>query len=389
MATKKSQLPTAKAYPLSSLHLDSGNPRFGARLGGPKNERQLVNEITEKHGIKDVLSSISANGFFDSEPLVGAINKTNGKAITIVEGNRRLAACLILAGDERAQDQTQRTSQYPNSKFRPNSTIPVIVYDWADEDDRSKLLPYLGIRHIVGAQPWDSYAKAAWVALTLQDGGLELQEIVDMIGDTNRTVVRFLDGYFFVNQVQAAGGFDPAQSFRPGRGSNPDFPFSWVYSALDYEKIRRFAGMPELGTTPAPNPVKRDKLDNAADLMRFMFGNRADDFYPAISDSRELGELAKALDNGEALMRLRRGEKVEVALASIRPAADQIKDLLYDAAEKAEEAFKLISLQSVTVAEAEHLRPLSGRLSNAAGKIRKRILEIETADEESGDVPNS
>ncbi|MGD0540470.1 MAG: hypothetical protein ABSB33_03020 [Tepidisphaeraceae bacterium] len=385
-SSSQSRSPTLLS--LSKLHLDVGNPRFGARLGGPKTERQLVNEIAQNHGIKDVLSSLAANGFFESEPLVGATNKGNGKDVTIVEGNRRLAACLILIDDERAQDQAQRRLQYPNSKFGPSDRIPVILYDWKVKEDREKLLPYLGIRHIVGAQPWDSYAKAAWVAQVLKDGALTLDEIVAMIGDENRTVVRFLDGYFFANQVQEAGQFSPNQSMRPGRGSNPDFPFSWVYSALDYSNLRKFVGMPELGSTPKANPISKSKLDNAGDLMRFMFGDAARGANPVVSDSRELRDLARAIESDEALRLMRKGQKVHEALSSIRPAVEQAKDLLFDAADKAEEAFKLVALQSISTKEAAELQPTVGRLSNAASKIRKRLTEIEnqTSEEDAGDV---
>jgi hypothetical protein len=175
---------------------------------------------------------------------------------------------------------------------------------------------------------------------------------------------------------------------RPGRGSNPDFPFSWVYSALDYSNLRKFVGMPELGSTPKANPISKSKLDNAGDLMRFMFGDAARGANPVVSDSRELRDLARAIESDEALRLMRKGQKVHEALSSIRPAVEQAKDLLFDAADKAEEAFKLVALQSISTKEAAELQPTVGRLSNAASKIRKRLTEIEnqTSEEDAGDV---
>ena len=88
---------------LERLHLDTENPRFGARLASVGDESRVLDEIVESHGIKDVLSSLAANGFFSSEPLVGAVNKGREEHdVVILEGNRRLAACLILADDPRA-----------------------------------------------------------------------------------------------------------------------------------------------------------------------------------------------------------------------------------------------------------------------------------------------
>ncbi len=88
--------------PVSDLLLDAGNPRFGGNLCASENQSLLLESIIEQHGVNDLLASMSSNGYFDAEPVV-AVEKEG--RLTVVEGNRRLAAASILIGDLRARQQ--------------------------------------------------------------------------------------------------------------------------------------------------------------------------------------------------------------------------------------------------------------------------------------------
>ncbi|HZQ46626.1 MAG TPA: hypothetical protein VFC07_06425, partial [Verrucomicrobiae bacterium] len=228
---------------VEELQFDLRNPRYGSGAAKITNEKEALDHIVDTFGVDDVLSSIAVNGFFDTEPLVG-IRLEKEKKIRILEGNRRLAACLILLGDERASGQSKLQIQYSkihaeNGK-KKLSPVPVIIY--RGKGAMKEVLPYIGVRHIVGFLEWDSYAKAAWVDQVLRDHQLKLQEVMEMLGDKNGTAPRMLAGYRFVNQLIQAGEFRPDQSQRKGRGSNAGYPFSWVYTALDNPPIRQFVG---------------------------------------------------------------------------------------------------------------------------------------------------
>lgn len=101
---KEAERPVEPFY-LEELQFDLSNPRYGTTAAKIHTEQEALNYIVDTFGVDDVLSSISVNGFFDSEPLVG-LRLEKDKRIKIIEGNRRLAACLILAGDARAADQS-------------------------------------------------------------------------------------------------------------------------------------------------------------------------------------------------------------------------------------------------------------------------------------------
>ncbi|MEX0937619.1 MAG: hypothetical protein WDZ59_07140 [Pirellulales bacterium] len=284
-----------------------------------------MDEIVVQHGIIDVLSSIATNEYFESEPLVGAINKGHKGDVTIIEGNRRLTACLVLAGDDRAGKYGKLRAQHRNSKINRETTLPVQVYDWSKKSHRARLLPYLGVRHIVGAQQWDSYAKAAWVVETLKASELSLDNIKGMIGDDQNFTDRIVEGYHFVRQLVDTKTYDVQDSLRKGRGSFQQFPFSWVYTALGYRNMRRFVGLPQESVT-RKNPIQSGKLNNAAQLMIFMFGGRGKN--AAIDDSRQIGSLASVITNRDAVAVLKNGGDIEDARDVTRPPEERLIELL-------------------------------------------------------------
>lgn len=152
---------------LDKLLLDDTNPRFGY-VGQTGNQTGLLDLIVDKFGVEDVLGSIAANGYFDAEPLVCKPAKEG--TYVVAEGNRRLSACLILTNDARAKNQATLGQRYraiwESHGKPPIDPVPVIVFH---EHDNQALLSYLGVRHIAAAQPWDSYAKAAWLQKSLKE----------------------------------------------------------------------------------------------------------------------------------------------------------------------------------------------------------------------------
>jgi hypothetical protein len=141
------------------LLLDVDNLRLGELEKGI-GQASVLDMIVERFGVEDFLSSLAINGFFSAEPLVCRANG-NG-SFTVVEGNRRLAASLIILGDQRARNQGtlhQRFSRvWADHGKPPIDPIPVIEFE--GERPSESLLAYLGEKHIASAQAWDSYAKA-------------------------------------------------------------------------------------------------------------------------------------------------------------------------------------------------------------------------------------
>ena len=319
---------------LSDLYLDSTNPRFGGLGQINPTQADVLDHIVEAFGVDDLLSSLSINGYFEAEPLVA--RETDGKLI-IAEGNRRLAACLMLTGDDRASRQRDKAAGYIaiwEAHGRPR-VDPAPVITFAGEASRKELLSYLGVRHISAAKSWDSYAKAAWVADVVETHNLKVNEIAKMIGDQHKTIDRLLQGYYLVQQLIDTGHFHPTNSAKSGRGSVTAYPFSWVYTILGYTATRQFLDIESSQTTP--RPVKDASLPRGATLMTAMFGDRSRGKSSAVRDSRQLGSLATLLANPETLTMLEQGktvDEIEVATQKIddklRQGVHTVREILRD-----------------------------------------------------------
>jgi hypothetical protein len=381
MATKMSIDQKRDRLNLDKLLLDKDNPRFG-NLEKSSSQADILDHIVEKFGVDDVLSSLAVNGYFDAEPLV-CKKPEESDMFTVVEGNRRLAACLILTGAERASRQVKRKQQFQKiwkeHGQKPIEPVPVIVFD--DDDQDKSILSYLGVRHIASAQPWDSYAKAAWVAKVVEQSRLPLEDVALMIGDQHKTISHLLEGYYFIEQLTQTGNFRPEDSVRKGRGSVTEYPFSWVYTMLGYSTTRRFLELSE--TTPKENPINEKNLSKAALVTRSMFGDKSKGRSSAISDSRELGELASALANPEKVSMLEQGKSIEEINRISRPIEERLRQGLAQVREIQNDLIAgMTESAQISLEVAEPLVDLATKNKRTAQEIEKKLRAVVTPDED-------
>lgn len=364
--------------PLSHIDLDPKNPRFGAVGGTSKTQAEILDTIVTEYGIEDVISSLAVNGYFPGEPLI-CIKKKNSNRYVVVEGNRRLAACLVLAGDERAKNQTKRThtfQQLQQSHGRaPIVDVPVIWYE--EGESPKELISYLGVRHLAASLPWDSYAKAAWIAQVVTDGQLSLEDISRMTGDQHRTIARLLHGYYVVGQLVERGLFNPEAAIKKGRGSNADFAFSWVYTLLGYPSARARLGIAEI---PQPNPIPDSRLDDAKQVFIRLLGNKemGKAGQPAIEDSREIGDYAAALIDDTKFQLIVKGYTLEDIENELQPTNERITDGLNDIERSMAEIITLISKEPPTSSDAAKILPQVAKIANLAHSIQKAFISALT-----------
>ena len=357
---------------LADLLLDSQNPRFGGRDGDMDQAETL--DLIVRLGAKDVLSSLAVNGYFEAEPLV-CKRQPNSSQYVVAEGNRRVTACLIITRDTRARNQTQLSRQYTslweNNGRRPIDPLPAIVLDPTQED---ALLPYLGVRHIVSARSWDSYAKAAWIANVVENEGLTIKAVATMIGDQHGTINRMLEGYYLVKQLRRGGQFNPDDSLRRGRGTVTEFPFSWIYTMLGYKAVRSFL---ELGDEDAhQDPLSDNRLEDAGLMMRLMFGDRSKGKSAAIDDSRQLGLLASALSSSDKTRLLEQGRTMDQIELVYQPIEKRLDDGLATVREELRDLVSCLSEQDLSIEAAVRLMPASDRTRRLALDLSKRLKEI-------------
>lgn len=365
---------------LEHLLLDGDNPRFGSQEKSASQE-QILDHIVEKFGVDDVLSSLAVNGYFEAEPLVCRGLSDSNESV-VVEGNRRLAACLIITRDKRASNQRTRSKKFcqlwkENGKPRIDP-VPAIIF--APGEHHTAILSYLGVRHIASTLSWDSYAKAAWVAQVVKSDGLTVSDVSEMIGDEHRTVSRLLEGYYFVRQLSDAGEFVPEDSIRKGRGSVTDYPFSWVYTILGYKSVRDFLELKDSQTRP--NPVSKKNLKRSALVLKSMFGDKSLGRNASVEDSRELSSLASILADKQKIGLLEQGKTVEEIKNLTRPLDERLSDGLNFIRETLRDLISSVSEQGVDQKVASELIPVANGVKNMALDLHKRIRSVAYGDED-------
>ena len=370
---------------LQNLLLDKENPRFG-RVAGSSDQADILDAIV-RLDVKDVLSSLAVNGYFEAEPLV-CRGRPNATQYVVAEGNRRLAACLIITKDPRASRHPQLSKQYAElwqeRGRRPIDPVPAIVFDAGEHQERA-ILSYLGVRHIASAQPWDSYAKAAWVAKIVETNELTVKEVAVMIGDQHRTINRMLEGYYLVRQLVQSGHFSPENSARRGRGSVTEYPFSWVYTMLGYSAIRNLLNLG--GEDASQEPLAEDHLDSAGLMVRTMFGDNTKGLNAAITDSRQLGRLASALANPERARLLEQGKRLDEIDLLTQPIERRLQDGLASIRDELNDLLRRIDEDEGDLGAdvASTLTPASGRNRRLARNLDGRLNDLASADGDNED----
>jgi hypothetical protein len=368
---------------VTELLLDEGNPRFGELKRGIE-QSQLVDLIIDKFGIEDVISSLAMNGFFAAEPLI-CVRRNDGQLI-VKEGNRRLCACIVLTDDPRAVRQqkfTQRAKKSWNENGNPVvDPIPVLIFE-EKVPAAETMLSYLGVRHISSAQPWDSYAKASWVAKITDTVNMPVSKITEMIGDQHSTVIRLLEGYRFIRQLIESGNFNPENSQRRGRGSVSEYPFSWVYTVLGYKTARDFCGLKEI--SGQLDPIPTDRLENAATIIQAMFGDRSAGRSAAVVDSRQLSELAKAFADPEKVALIKSGEDLATVIYQTKPIELKLEENLSQVRGILSNLVASVSESPPSLDVAKRHIGTSTRTRSLATDLARRLKEIVDEEFAGGD----
>lgn len=303
---------------IERLHLDRHNPRLPADIQG-KGEAEVLKALYRGFNLDEIAESMAQNGYFDEEPVVVIPEKLPSRLskkkidsrdfidfvqkpdteFTVVEGNRRLAAIkILLYATQRNKLKIKHWPVLRTEITEDLKVIPVIVYM-----HRSEVVPYLGVRHIVGIQKWGAYAKARYVA-SLVESGTHLRDVEAQIGDKQGSARKNYICYRMLEQAKEEFDLDP----KPAENY-----FSFLILAFGQGKIKRFLGIPSSATEiDTKAPVPKDKLDNLNDLISWLYGDGQKK--PVISESRDITRyLTHVVENAEAVEHLRQTRNLEDA----------------------------------------------------------------------------
>ncbi len=274
---------------LDRLLLDNKNPRLP---DGYQNASQpeLLRLLAEDYDLPDVGGSIAGNGYFSEEPLVTIKHPSLDKWI-VVEGNRRLAALLLLTTPKKAPKELQDTwTKIADEAKKTVSEVPTLVYS-----HRREITPYLGFRHITGVMQWRPYQKGRYVAQLVEDGKLNFAEIARLIGSKAKTVREHYVSYTIVRQAKNSFNLDTELAEESS---------GILRRALSEPNIRDYIGLKlDRKEHALSKPLKKSYASMLDETFRWIFGTKSK--AAAIRESRDLSKLGAVLANKKALAALK------------------------------------------------------------------------------------
>jgi len=278
--------------PLAQLRLDPMNPRLPEEVQGGS-QSALAEYISQAYEALSVATSIAEHGYFESEPLIAV---PEGDEFTVVEGNRRLTALLGLMDPQmRAHLESPtlwtQAAQDAEAKGTLPSDVPVLVVA-----DRKTVAPIIGFRHISGIMQWEPFAKARFIAALVDDEELPFNEVAALVGEKRGDVASNYRNYSILKQAREAHDLDV---------DRVEESFGVFTAAMGQRALRTFIGAPDPGQVQAGNdPVPDEKTSELGELLTWIFGDE-DGEGRVISESRDLGLLARVVGNQNGLTSLR------------------------------------------------------------------------------------
>ena len=369
-------LKSVSSVPVERLVLDRKNPRLVAVDRGAT-EADVIAQLYRAEDLGELLQSIAANGYLDIEPLIVL---AEGESLTVLEGNRRLAAIRLFreAGlADRIADRVRVRITLPDiSKHHRRTLDRVSVYRVASREDARS---FIGFKHINGAAKWDSYAKAKFAADWYRDGAVPLADIASQIGDKHDTVKRMVNAIYVLEQAQKA------EIFRIDDRVNPRFSFSHLYTALSRAPYMEFLGLDSAWSRydPNPDPVPDDRFDHLSEVLGWMYGSKEENVDPVVrSQNPDIKHLGDVLASAEGLAVLRATGSLSEAHESTQPADRRFSEALLRARKEIREAsHSLRGFDGLDESLVDIAEDISETAQTICERMKKKVREAATGDE--------
>lgn len=289
--------------PLDKLHFDPQNPRFPSKkVLDTRDETDVLEWMLDDATIIELMNSIGENGYFEVEPLMVIDAGKEADGYFVIEGNRRLAALILLSYPQKAPIKKQAVRDASSqAKVRPKQ-IPSKIYS-----SRDSILYYLGYRHITGIKEWDPLAKARYLeqlrgTLTTRDLTKQYQALARTIGSSPSYVGRLLTGLALYETVEEK------DFYRLQGVSETTINFSLITTAIQYSNIVRYLGISNNTDASLKNLVD----SHLRQLISWMF-EKGPENTTRLGESRNLKKLNAVVGSKQALAAFERGESLEDA----------------------------------------------------------------------------
>jgi len=287
---------------VADLYLDPENPRLPEELNG-KPQSKLLRYLYDNATLEELARSFLDNGFFTHEPLIVLpVRKGTKTRYTVLEGNRRLAALMILHSRSEANG-IEFDLEPTDQQLAEIQRVPCYSVSTRDEVYR-----FLGFRHIGGLKTWSSEAKARYLAREVDsvgDHGNAFQEVGKRVGSNALGVRNYYIAISTLRYAKDELGIST-------KGILQDRFGVWL-RCMNSPDIRGFIGFGEAVTL---KEVRKELRKLKADGLRQVVGDlsRTGESKAAIlEDSRDVTDYGRILKDARALKLLREHHDFELA----------------------------------------------------------------------------
>ena len=292
-----------KYVDVDNLQLDIFNPRLPKSKQG-KDGSVVIEYLLLEAATLELMESIGENDFFVGEMLLVVPNDDEVGKYIVIEGNRRLAAVLLLDNPELAKVKKAAIKEIVGSaKFKP-STLPCLVFN-----SREEIQKYIGFVHITGKKSWRMLEKArSLYDLRCSEKFKELsfvdacKEIARVIGSRSPYVRKMLTSYQLYIIIE------DEKFYQIDGLSDSTFFLNYFSDGLQKENIRKYMNV----NLDSEEPIKDLDKDNLKELVTWWF-KKNEGVSRVIGDSAGMKKLNEVLGNADALAAFKKGLNIDAA----------------------------------------------------------------------------
>lgn len=283
---------------LDDLFLDPINPRLGRENTGRNVEQEKILDLMQDWNLDELAVSFLESGFWSQEAVLVVEEKLYGRnCLVVVEGNRRIAALIMLRNAINGNPFSQKWAQLLDNKKAPNGLFEKIPYILVDS--RKDVIAFLGFRHVTGIEQWRPAEKAEYISKLIDEEGLTYEEVMRKIGSKTGTVRQNYISYRLLLQMEDQNDISV---------ENIEKKFSVLFLSLRTSGVQSYLSI-DMNASPAKakKPVPTRRLKALTNYSKWLFGD--DKNPPLFSDSRYVDNFGKILESDDAVYYLERTEK--------------------------------------------------------------------------------
>jgi len=344
---------------LDELNLDPMNPRLGRNNTKPDLRQADILELMKDWTLDELaVSFLESGGFWTHEAVLATKEKLYGKnQLVVIEGNRRLAALILLHEALEGRPTSKRWADIAKEANPPKDLFTRIPY--IQIDNREDIESFLGFRHVTGIKEWRPAEKAEYISKLIDERGMSYEQVMKKIGSKTQTVRQNYISYRLLLEIEETVDVP---------GENLEDRFSVMYLSLRTKGVQKYLHI-DIQAEPrkAKRPVPRQHIDALAKFAVWLFGDKEKE--PLFTDSRKVDDFGRILESRKAVDYLERSDEPNFDIAFRLAGGDEpeIIRLIENAADNVELALTRAHLY----AESKELRSAIERLGKDSDQLMK------------------